>query len=329
MDECRTLSELLPDLLTDTVPAEKREGAFAHAESCDVCRDDWKAYRLIWEGLGTLEDREVPAAVAGGFNAELDRLRQEEKKIVSFPALRRPLVWAQAAALILMVSVAYLIGRDGSGSPTIPATPATIDQVQMIGDDGTTFLPVSRVSEVLDQGSNIRNVRLESGEAGMKVSFDLSSEVVVEGNMQDPGFSRLLSHVIQRTESPTYERSRMIDLVRDAYSSTEADPEIALALARVLTSDAHEGVRLKAVDALRTVRADDVPEVRAALVSVLRNDPNPAIRMKAIDALGNLVSSRTEMDAAMLDTLREKAAQDDENMYVRVKAADALRQMNL
>ncbi len=33
-------------------------------------------------------------------------------------------------------------------------------------------------------------------------------------------------------------------------------------------------------------------------------------------------------DAAMVDTLREKASQDDENVYVRVKAAELLKDIH-
>ena len=328
MDECRALSDWLPDLLMDTVPDGERESAFRHAEGCAACRDDWDAYRLTWDRMGVVEDREVPPSLRSSFVSEIRRIRKEKEKIVRFPQRFRFAALAQAAAIILAIGAGWLVGNSNSGVSVSP-TPATIDHVQSIGNDGRLVMPISRVSQVLDQSPDIRNVRLETGDDGMMVMFDLNSEVVVQGDMQDPQFSKILSHVLQRAESPTYERTRMIDLVRDAYATSPADPEIAVALARVLTSDAHEGVRLKAVDALRTMSAQGAPEVKAALVGVLKNDPNPAIRMKAIDALANLVTAETNLDSSTLETLREKAVQDDENMYVRVKAAEALRQMNL
>jgi HEAT repeat protein len=56
----------------------------------------------------------------------------------------------------------------------------------------------------------------------------------------------------------------------------------------------------------------------------LKNDPNPAVRLKAVEALTNMARSGVQLDAAVVDTLRAKATQDDENLYVRVKAAEAL-----
>ena len=48
------------------------------------------------------------------------------------------------------------------------------------------------------------------------------------------------------------------------------------------------------------------------------------MRIKAVEALANMARSGQTLDPAMVDTLRQKALQDDENPYVRVKAAEAL-----
>ena len=65
-------------------------------------------------------------------------------------------------------------------------------------------------------------------------------------------------------------------------------------------------------------------KTKAALIQALKSDPNPAVRIKAVEALANLARSGATLDAATLDTLRQKAVQDNENVYVRVKAAEAL-----
>ena len=52
--------------------------------------------------------------------------------------------------------------------------------------------------------------------------------------------------------------------------------------------------------------------------------------MKAVDALANLAETHSEsFDPNTVDALREKAGQEDENVYVRVKAAEALSQIKL
>ena len=42
------------------------------------------------------------------------------------------------------------------------------------------------------------------------------------------------------------------------------------------------------------------------------------------EALARMASSGEQLDPQAIDTLRLKASQDDENLYVRVKAAEAL-----
>lgn len=136
----------------------------------------------------------------------------------------------------------------------------------------------------------------------------------------------LLSYVLENENGDIApSRSRAIEWVRQTYSDPQnASPEIASALAKVLRNDSHTGVRISAVDSLKTMPGNVSGDTRQALIDALKSDPSPAVRIKAIEALANIAHTGGSLDAAMLDTLRQKAAQDDENMYVRVKAAEVL-----
>lgn len=135
---------------------------------------------------------------------------------------------------------------------------------------------------------------------------------------------RLLSYMLEN-EAAVAPRSNALEWVRRTYSDpANADPEIANALARILRSDTHEGVRMRAVETLTTLPPAVAAETRNALIEALRSDPNPGVRIKAVEALANMARSGAVLDPSMVDTLREKASQDDENLYVRVKAAEAL-----
>jgi HEAT repeat protein len=114
--------------------------------------------------------------------------------------------------------------------------------------------------------------------------------------------------------------------VRQTYSDPAyADPEIARSLAKVLRNDEqHEGVRIRAIETLTTLPPSVASQTRDALIDALKSDPNPAVRIKAVEALANMTRAGATLDPAMVDTLRQKANQDDENLYVRVKAAEAL-----
>ena len=83
-------------------------------------------------------------------------------------------------------------------------------------------------------------------------------------------------------------------------------------------------MRIRAVDTLTTLSGPGSESTRDALIEALKSDPNPAVRIKAVEALANMARSGSTFDTATVDTLRQKAAQDDENLYVRVKAAEVL-----
>jgi HEAT repeat protein len=138
---------------------------------------------------------------------------------------------------------------------------------------------------------------------------------------------RLLAYMLEGQDRTSPSRSRAIESVRQAYGdSRNADPEIAAALARVLRNEEHEGVRIRAIDTLKTMSPQMVrgDATRDALIEALKNDANPSVRIKAVEALAKMAGNGEVLDQAAVDTLRQKASQGDENMYVRVKAAEAL-----
>jgi HEAT repeat protein len=135
---------------------------------------------------------------------------------------------------------------------------------------------------------------------------------------------RLASYMLENEDTVT-PRAGALEWVRRTYSDpANADPEIATALAKVLSSDSHEGVRIRAVETLTTLPPGVANDTREALINALKNDPNPAVRIKAVEALAKMAQSGASLDEQTVDTLRQKASQSDEVMYVRVKAAEAL-----
>jgi HEAT repeat protein len=156
------------------------------------------------------------------------------------------------------------------------------------------------------------------------VSFDVTSRWTVNGNPKDKSMVRLLAYMLEN-EAAVTPRANALEWVRQTYSDPQyADPEIANALANVLRNDSHEGVRIRAVETLTTLPPTVGLQTRDALIEALRSDPNPAVRIKAVEALANMARNGAVLDAATVDTLRQKASQDDENLYVRVKAAEVL-----
>lgn len=351
MSECSAVTERMPLLLTESLDATRRELTHQHIESCDLCGAEWSAYKQTWLVMGDLPEVTVPArakerflAAAGIGMPATDIVlpgNDEQQTANVVPFRRRPAVkwFAQAAAVAVLVGGGYFAGNRNVESaaqitPTIisqgtPFTRAASPFEQMSLAE-TRTMDAEALSPEIQGSPNIANVQFVDSNASdneIGVSFDVTSRWTVTGNPKDKSMVRLLSYMLENEESMT-PRSSAMEWVRRTYSDPAyADPEIANALAKVLRNDTHEGVRIRAVETLTTLPPAVATQTRDALIDALKSDPNPAVRLKAVEALIEMARSGEVLDAAMVDTLRQKASQDDENLYVRVKAAEALSQI--
>jgi len=335
MAQCSEVRDRFADLLLGSIESADRENALLHIEGCPSCNREWAENRRVWDLLGDIPDVPLPDRVRANFQADLDREFGRPRSNVLVFDSRKAVQWlSRAAAFILIVGSSFVAGRQFAPQRSLPMESATIQSIEPMSVSIAERLtvPASRVNPEILGSPEIRNLNVlaanESGE--IEVTFDLTSSMTITGRPEDKALVQLLAYVVQSQDNPTHSRSRVIQLVRDTYGTKGiADPEIVRAIAFVLANDTHEGVRIKAVDALRNLPQELVPEARSALLKALRTDPNPAVRMKAVEALANLATTATEVDPETLDILREKAAQHDENPYVRVKAAEALSQIDL
>jgi len=331
MPECSAVSESMPLLLTESLDPAQRELTRQHIESCELCADEWNAYKETWAVMGDLAEVEVPARVKTAFleRAGVTAPAELPKNVVPFQ--RKPAFkWiAQAAAVVVLAGGGYFLGD--KNADRIAATPAKVTDVTPIRRVSTLaetrVLDAEALSPVIEGRPNISNIQFvddNAADGDVAVSFDVTSHWTVNGNPRDKSMVRLLSYMLENEAAMT-PRSNTLEWVRQTYSDPQyADPEIANALAKVLRNDSHEGVRIRAVDTLTTLPPAVGSQARDALIEALKTDPNPAVRIKAVEALANMARSGQTLDPAMVDTLRQKASQDDENLYVRVKAAEAL-----
>lgn len=338
MSECSAMRESMPFLLTESLDPARRELTHQHIETCAVCGAEWNAYRETWSMLSELPDVDIPARVKTQF---LERAGLGDAKPIDnvVPFRKRPaLKWvAQAAAVVVLVGGSYFAGN--KTAPRLQSSPATIESMtpiqrasatrpQPLAIAETRVMNADALSDEIQGRPNITNVQFVDADPAdddqVGISFDITSRWTVKGSPKDKSMVRLLSYMLENDASVT-PRSKAIEWVRRTYSDPQfADPEIANALAKVLRNDTHEGVRIRAVETLTGLPSAVSAQTREALIHALNNDPNPAVRLKAVDALANIARSGAVLDPVMVDTLRQKANQDDENLYVRVKAAEAL-----
>lgn len=342
MSDCTLMRESMPMLLTESLDPVRRENAYQHIEHCAECGEEWNGFRETWSLLETLPEVEVPPHVKEQFLAKLNPQAEIPRNVVPFHRRSATRWLAQAAAVVIVAGGAFVAGNHRAQSQTtiVDHTPQTSDakitSVQPASYQPAAFsiaesrvLPANSISPTIEGRPDIQNVsftNLSNSTDEIGVSFDITSHVTVTGRPTDKTMVRLMRYVLENEDKMSASRTRAIDWVRSTYSQPgNADPEISRALANVLRNDAHEGVRIKAVETLTNLPpGSSTNDSREALIQALKSDPNPAVRIKAVEALANLLKKGGQADAVTLETLRQKAAQDDENMYVRVKAAEAL-----
>jgi len=338
MSDCTALRESMPMLLTESLDAASRETTHLHIESCAACSDEWNALRETWQLLDEVPVVEPPPRLKQRFLAEIGQVETVAPNVVPFH--RRPATkWlAQAAAVAVIAGGSYFAGHRNTTNNVVP-THANV----LRGPEVTSIQPAAysiaetrtlnskTLSPNIEGRPDIENVQFvdaDPTDGQISLGFDITQHVTVSGAPSDKSMVRLLSYVMQSEDRVSPSRARTIDWVRDTYTKTgNADPEIAQALAKVLRNEQHEGVRIKAIDTLNSLApkvAVTAEPTRDALIEALKSDPNPAVRLKAVEALARMASSGQQLDPESIDMLRQKANQNDENLYVRVKAAEAL-----
>jgi hypothetical protein len=344
MPECSAMRENMPFLLTESLDPVRRESAHQHIENCAVCSAEWNAYRETWTMLDELPVLEVPQRVKASFLARAGISEAPAPQIASpatsnvVPFHRRgAFKWvAQAAAVAVLVGGAYFAGD--RNADRIQPTQASIDSVTPLERaTASGITPVSLAeTRVLDANAlspeiqgrpvirNVQCVDCDGTDGQIAVAFDVTTRWTVTGHPKDKSMLRLSSYMLENEDAAT-PRSDALESLRRMYSDpAHADPEIANALAKVLSSDAHEGVRIDAVETLTHLPGAVSTQTRDALIQALKSDPNPAVRLKAVEALANMLRDGAVLEPTEVDVLRQKALQEDENPYVRVKVAEAL-----
>ena len=325
MSECDVTRERMPQLLLEALSQGERESSHVHIEACEACSAEWDRLREAWTLMGALPELPVPSAVRDRFFSTIDL--PAPGRVVPFrsrPAVR----WiAQAAAVALLVGGSFVAGRGTASGGNAPAG----ESAPTYRIAGSQMIPASQLAPAIEGNPLIENVRFVSDAPNgeVQLAFDLTSRVTVAGRPEEESVSNLLTYLVKNEQGASHSRSAAIEWIRsNPATGGKGGVEIARALAEVLSSESNEGVRLKAIDALREMPAEATATSQAALIRVLKNDPNPAIRLKAIEVLSNIAQSGTPLELGMVDTLRQKA-QDDEIFYVRVKATEALDQLDL
>jgi hypothetical protein len=321
--DCRDVTQLAVERLAGEAGAVDRAALAEHLAGCERCREEMAAIEDVWTRLGTDPD----AAIRPEFRRqtlallESEMLRQRVRTFRPRSRLASPLL--RAAALLVAGATGYFAARalpSGKSAPVVAGASAAADR-------GPASASVSALPD-LQAEPRLSNVSYQpadkSGRVG--IGFDVTSRHTVVGRPDDPEVAKLLAYMVSKNAETAGEKARAIEVVSEHFGGAAAggapvSPEILAALTNTLRKDANPGVRKKAADALASFPM--TPEIRTVFLDALRSDKNPAVRLVAVDALAT--AAKQAPDANTIQSLRDKAADPQENGFVRAKAANALK----
>lgn len=301
----------------------------AHLSACGACASMAAELESVWarladdDGAGLDVAAPFAARVTATLVAETRRrasVRPFRPRGTGLPLLKIAAVLAAGAAGFLLARATGPLSRPGAIAFQPTPVPFLGENVALAAN---RTLDASRAALEVPANLRLANVvyRPADAEGRVAVSFDVTTRYTVVGKPGDEAVANLLVSLVSGSSGSDGARGRALDLVSEGTRGGAApSPEIVTLLRRTLETDRNPGVRKKAAEAL--AQMPPTPETRDAFAKALRSDTNPAVRILAVEGLAK--AAAVLKDASSIESLRQKAADDRENGYVRSQAALAL-----
>lgn len=324
--ERRDVVEAVTLRLSGELPPERAAALDDLLRSDADARAEADAVSAAWKKLG--EDRDLTPSF--DFRRATLAVMEEEtlrRRVRPFTPRGTPARWiGQAAALLAAGFVGFTIARPVV-TPVAPgeATPVPSGLARLALQSERKIDAASTLPD-LSAKPRLSNVAYLPADANGKIGvvFDLTTRYTVVGRPEEKGIADVLSYLVSGGGSAQGSRGGAIEALSANYGGESPPaPEVVAVLVETLKKDRNPGVRKRAAEALAQLPATD--QTRDAFAEALKSETNPAIRIVAIEGLAK--AARALRDAETIASLRERAADETENGYVRVKAATALQRI--
>lgn len=193
-----------------------------------------------------------------------------------------------------------------------PALTAAILIVGFAGGSLTTWRVMSNVKAPTQEPpltsasiAGIESITPDANSNKVSIKYDMTYPQTTEGSPDDPEIHALLL-MAARNQRDSSVRLDSIDLL----TRQAEDNAVREALVYALRYDKNPGVRLKALEGLKSYVKDDV-HVRDAIVEALMHDSNSGVRSEAISLLNPVRADMSVREAL------EVLAQHDKDAFIR------------
>jgi len=303
------LEKLIPLYLYGELSEDEKREFEVHLDYCEQCRGLLEQTRELHAKLDqkvTLTPSEETLQ-----NSRLrlrERLQEEQRKATAHES------WWQKIMERLTESnrvyqvagaVAFLFIGIFLGQYVVPQPHTTLLQ-------SASDVPLREAASFI---SNVDMIQYNPNTGEVTVRYKIVNDVALQGGIDNPEIRRVLVHAIRGENHP----GQRLTAVKASSVGQIADAELEDALIYAMENDEVDGVRLRAAKVLKSLPISQ--DIKRAFIRVLLKEPNSAIRIEALDALDKVV----EQDD-VFPILRD-ASRDDENEFVRLKAAKALERI--
>ena len=310
---CDTSPDRITLYLYGELDSEDEERFEQHLEGCALCRGEIERARSVSRALGAraldpdprlLTEcrveliRAVERSAAPGARGWLQRFSLSP---APHPAvgLRRLAFAAAMVALGFLAATVTLRGPLG--------TKLRMGQEPLQVSEAGLFPPAETFSTV-------RSVQPDPVSGRVRIGLEETRRHFISGSLDDEQVQRLLL-AAAADQANSGLRAESIGILKDRSRSTL----VRQMLLEALSGDPNPGVRLNALDGLKSCAGD--VQVRRALATALLTDQNPGVRVEVIEVL-------TQHPDDSLVGVFQNLVHRENNNYVRLRAREALRQMN-
>ena len=297
------------------LPDELAGSLDQHIESCEECRDELRAMRLLDERMAFNPVVEPPPNLLAQSRVRLDEALDAipphgllTRIRVNFFAWVGHIQSAPALATLL-VGVGFLGGN-------------LIEKYKVAHQPKVQPPPTVYANPTHGTVANVTGISQLADSELVQVHYNLMVPQTMEGSLDQPEIRQLL---LKGTEAPADGvRVHSVEMLarecKVGHSCTSADDGKGLrhALLVSLRYDKDPGVRLKALEGLEPYVGQD-QRVRDAILEALMHDPDAQVRTSAIELL-----QPVHHDSSVRQVLRTVSTQD-ENPYIRTVSFNALQ----
>ena len=320
---CEQIQSKISLYLYGELSGDETEAVEAHAEHCAVCGraidEERRFFALLNEAPRPEASDELLAECRDRLMRSVDRGEVVLSASSFFPlknwqgSLRAYLspawAWRPAVALALL-AVAFFAGR------------STTQDASRFRQEGFTAGDIQSAAGLPANATvaGIQSIEADPERNNVEIIIEETTRRTVSGRARDPRIRGLLLSAMRSAPNSGMRLATLDILMRPGGGQDAlADRDVRRRVAESMLGDANPGVRLLAIDALKSHSSD--PEVRRSLVEVVRHDLNPGMRVQAID----LLTQRPDRDlAGVLQELVER----DTNRYVRLRSQRTLEELN-